>query len=64
MSKVLFIIFAGVFVGTAIYEVGKRSKTKWEFVCMFEKLLEKAAEELLVCSAIKEEKEILSDFKI
>jgi hypothetical protein len=64
MSKVLFIFFAGVFVGTAIYELGKRSHTKWEFVCNLEKLVEKGADELLVSTATKEEKEIFSDFKV
>ncbi len=64
MSKVLFLFFAGVFVGTAIYELGKRSKTKWEFACKLEKLVEKEADELLASAASKEEKEFFSDFKV
>jgi hypothetical protein len=63
MSKVLFLFFAGVFVGTAIYELGKRTNTKWEFICKLEKLVEKGADELFVSAVTKEEKEIIPDFK-
>jgi hypothetical protein len=61
MSKALFLVIAGVFVGAAIFELGKKAKTKWEFTHLFEGLVEKEAESFLSITLSKDENQFASD---
>jgi hypothetical protein len=63
MSKILFIIISGIFVGASIYELGKRATTKLEFTRLFEGLVEKEADELFISSLSKNEKMLAADFQ-
>jgi hypothetical protein len=61
MSKILFLVVAGVFVGAAIFELGKKAKSKWEFTHMFERLVEKEAESFLSSTLSKDETQLASN---
>jgi hypothetical protein len=63
MNKVLLLFIAGIFVGAAIYELNKRSKTKWEFIHMLEHLIEKEADDFTLSSLAKDEDLFIADFK-
>jgi hypothetical protein len=63
MNKVLFLFIAGIFVGATIFELKKRSKTKWEFIHLLEHFIEKEADDLALRSLAKDEEKFISDFK-
>lgn len=63
MSKVLFLFIAGIFVGATIYELNRRSKTKWEFIHMLEHLIEKETDDFALSSLAKDEDRFIADFK-
>ncbi len=63
MSKVLFLLIAGIFVGATIIELNKRSKTKWEFIHLLEYFIEKEANDLALSALSKDEERFITDFK-
>ncbi len=63
MGKALFSLIAGIFVGAFIFEIYKRSKSKWEFTRMLEGAIEKEATDIFAHSITKNEEQFESDFK-
>jgi hypothetical protein len=63
MSKVFFLFISGVFVGSAIFELSKRSKNKWQFTHMLESLVEKEADDIFVSSFSLRESQFMADLK-
>ena len=63
MNKILLLFIAGVFVGAAFFELNKRSKTKWEFIHLLERFVEKEVDDLTLCSLSKDEEQFIGDFK-
>ena len=63
MSKVFFLFIAGIFVGSAIYELSKRSNNRWQFTHMLENLVEKEADDIFVSSFSQREDQFMADLK-
>ncbi len=61
MSKFLFIFVAGIFVGSIIFELNKRSKTKSEFTHLLENLIEREADDVFVGALAKNEERFMDD---